>query len=135
MYDSARQFIFFRNFYFNNIWSSNCTLLGTTSLWKIKLAKNLENYLFMRLAPINKLKLSKVTVLLSIAYFLCSLNKKTISTVVLLLVLKFRFWSVSYTRFSGPALKRLWKYLRLFIYYLLSKFGVKIINRFKVMIF
>ena len=30
---------------------------------------------FMRLVPMNKLKLFKVTVLLSITYFLCSLNK------------------------------------------------------------
>ena len=61
---------------------------------------------FMRLVPMNKLKLFKVTVLLSITYFLCSLSKKTLSTVVLLLVLKFRFCSVNYTQFSGPTLKR-----------------------------
>ena len=75
----------------------------------------------MRHAPVNKLKLFKVTFLLSINYFLCNLNKKTLITVVLLLDPKSRFWSVNCTCFSGPTLKRFWRYLRLFVYYLLSK--------------
>ena len=45
---------------------------------------------FMGLVRMNKLKLFKVTVLLSITYFLSSLNKETLNTVVLLLVLKLR---------------------------------------------
>ena len=71
--------------------------------------------------------------LLSITDFLCSLNKKTLITVVLLLVLKFWFWSVNFIRLTDPTQKLFWKYIRLFMHSLLSKFEVKITGGFKVM--
>ena len=67
--------------------------------------------------------------MLSITYFLCNLNKKILDTVVLLLVLK--FWSVKYMHFTDITQKIFWKYWRIFIYYLLLKFGVKIANCYK----
>ena len=98
------------------------------SLWSSK-------YFFMRHATINKLKLFKKNRLfLAITYFLCSIDKKTLNTVVLLLVLEFRFWSVNYTLFIWSH-KIFSKIVETFIYKLLSKFCVKIINHFKVMVF
>ena len=66
---------------------------------------------------------------MSITYFLCNLNKKILDTVVLLLVLK--FWSVKYMHFTDTTQKIIWKYWRIFIYYLLLKLGVKITNCYK----
>ena len=72
---------------------------------------------------------------MSITYIPCNLSRKTLHTVDLLVVLKLKFCSVNYTCFTGLTRIIFLNYLKLLMYYLLSKFGVKVINCFEYLFF